>query len=80
MIILEAMREAISRGWSNIVFESDSKMVVEAIKANPHGTSELCSIISSIKNLLQCVSNFEIKFIRRRTNMAAHILESQNNI
>jgi ribonuclease HI len=37
MDILEAMREVISRGWSNIVFESDSKVVAEAIKSNPQG-------------------------------------------
>jgi ribonuclease HI len=34
MAILEAIREASSRGWSNIIFESDSKVVVDAIKAN----------------------------------------------
>jgi hypothetical protein len=27
MAILVAMREAVSRGWSNVVFESDSKVV-----------------------------------------------------
>ncbi|CAJ2672690.1 unnamed protein product [Trifolium pratense] len=32
MTILEAMRETISRGWLNIIFESDSKVVVEASK------------------------------------------------
>jgi hypothetical protein len=30
MTILETMREATSRGWSNIVFEIDSEVVVEA--------------------------------------------------
>jgi hypothetical protein len=39
--ILEAMREASSRGWSNIIFESDSKVVVDAIKAISPGRSEL---------------------------------------
>jgi hypothetical protein len=34
MAILEAIREASSRGWSNIIFKSDSKVVVDAIKAN----------------------------------------------
>jgi hypothetical protein len=63
MTILEAIREAISRGWSNIIFESDSKVVVEAIKSNPQGRSELCYIIVSIKALLQCNSNFEITII-----------------
>jgi hypothetical protein len=39
MSILEAIREAISRGWSNIVFESDFKVMVYAIQANHHGVS-----------------------------------------
>jgi hypothetical protein len=39
MSILEAIREAISRGWSNIVFESDFKVMVYAIQANRHGVS-----------------------------------------
>ncbi|XP_045790350.1 uncharacterized protein LOC123885137 isoform X2 [Trifolium pratense] len=74
MAILEAMRQATSRGWSNIVFESDSKVVVDAIQANHHGIAELSSIILSIKLLLQCNSNFEIKFTKRQANMAAHTL------
>ncbi|PNX86938.1 trypsin/chymotrypsin inhibitor [Trifolium pratense] len=74
MTILKAMRHATSRGWSNIVFESDSKVVVDAIQANHHGIAELSSIILSIKLLLQCNSNFEIKFTKRQVNVAAHTL------
>jgi hypothetical protein len=29
--LLEAMRETISRGWSNVVFESGSKVVVNVV-------------------------------------------------
>ncbi|MCI21756.1 hypothetical protein A2U01_0042926, partial [Trifolium medium] len=31
LALLEAIREAASRGWSNIMFESDSKTVVDAV-------------------------------------------------
>jgi ribonuclease HI len=74
MAILEAIREASSRGWSNIIFDSDSKVVVDAIKATSPGRSELCSIVYEIKSLLQSNSNFEIKFTKRQANMAAHAL------
>ncbi|CAJ2635677.1 unnamed protein product [Trifolium pratense] len=74
MAILEVMRIAISRGWTNIVFESDSKVVVDAIHVTTQGVSELSSIISSIKLLLQCNMNFEIKFTKRQASMAAHTL------
>jgi hypothetical protein len=49
-------------------------VVVEAIDSNPRGRSELCSIIASIKTLLQCNPNFEITFTKRQANMAAHHL------
>jgi hypothetical protein len=52
-------------------------VVVEAIKSNPQGRSELCSIITSIKALLQCNSSFEIKFTKHQTNMAAHSLTKE---
>jgi hypothetical protein len=48
LALLEAMREAIARGWSNIVFESDSKVVVDAIHSNKQGNSDWISLISSI--------------------------------
>jgi ribonuclease HI len=65
MALLEALCEAITRGWSNIVFESDSKVVVDAIHGNQSGVSEFISIISSIKLLLNYHKNFEVKFIKR---------------
>jgi ribonuclease HI len=68
------MREVYSKGWTNIIFESDSKMVMDAIHANYQGTSELYSILSSIRALLHCNANFEVKFSRRQANMAAHTL------
>ncbi|GAU15596.1 hypothetical protein TSUD_108550 [Trifolium subterraneum] len=74
MTILHAMREAVSRGWTNIMFESDSTIVVDAIHSNCQGLSELSSIIAAIRLLLQCNSNFEIKFTKRQANMAAHTL------
>jgi hypothetical protein len=48
LALLEAMREAIARGWSNIVIESDSKVVVDAIHSNKQGNSDWISLISSI--------------------------------
>jgi ribonuclease HI len=74
MALLEAMCEAISGGWSNIVFENNSKIVVDAVHTNHQGNSEWSSLISSVKLLLHCHTNFEMKFTKRQTNMAAHTL------
>jgi ribonuclease HI len=74
MALLEVIREASIRGWSNIAFESDSQLVVDALQINHMGVSELNYIIMSIKSLLQCNSKFEIIFTKRQANMAAHTL------
>jgi hypothetical protein len=34
--LLEAMREATTHSWANIIFESDAKVVVDAIHATQH--------------------------------------------
>jgi ribonuclease HI len=72
--LLFAMREAVARGWTNVVFESDSKVVVDAVLSNHQGNSEWSSIVLAIKSLLRCNSNFEVKFTKRQANMAAHTL------
>jgi ribonuclease HI len=74
MALLEAMRDTLARGWSNIIFESDSKVVDDAVHSNHQGNSEWSSLISSIKLLLHNHSNFEVKFTKRQANMAAHSL------
>jgi hypothetical protein len=56
------------------VFESDSKLVLDALQINHMDVSELGSIIMSIKSLLHCNSNFEIKFTKRQANMVIHTL------
>jgi hypothetical protein len=72
LAILEPIREATSKGWSNIVFESNSKIIADVVQANHNVLSKLNSIIMSINLFLQYNSNFDIKFIKRQTNMTAH--------
>jgi ribonuclease HI len=74
LALLEAMRDTLARGWSNIIFKSDSKVVVDAVHSKHQGNSEWSSLISSIKLLLHNHSNFEVKFTKRQANMAAHSL------
>jgi ribonuclease HI len=79
MALLEVVREAVNRGWTNIVFESDSKIVVDAIHAKQSCASKFSAIISSINMLLNFSSNFKVKFIKRQANVAAHILTRATN-
>ncbi|CAJ2679655.1 unnamed protein product [Trifolium pratense] len=68
LAIKEAMCEIIQRGFSQVIFECDSKVVVDAIHSRNVGVSESRSIISSIQSLLLLYPNFEVKFVKRQAN------------
>jgi ribonuclease HI len=72
--IKEAMSELMQRGLSCVIFESDSKIVVDAISSRHVGISEFSVLISDIKSLLEANPNFEVKFVKRQANMVAHSL------
>jgi ribonuclease HI len=74
LALLEAIRLAVHHGWDHVAFESDSNTLVHSIAANNTGNSEFSDIVSSIKNMLSLLSNFEVKFVRRQANMVAHAL------
>ena len=73
------MQVASTMNLEYITFESDSQLVVGALHANHEGVSIFSIIISSIKNLLLLNSNFEVKFVKRQTNLVAHKLARAAN-
>jgi hypothetical protein len=58
----------------------DSQIVIEGISSTQQGSSKFSSIISNIKSLLLVVPNFEVKFIKRQTNMTAPLLSKGQSI
>ncbi|GAU47116.1 hypothetical protein TSUD_98930 [Trifolium subterraneum] len=63
--LMEAMKEVKSRGFANVIFETNSKNVVDATHCLHTGVSEFSSLICEIKNILSLSTNFEVKFIKR---------------
>jgi hypothetical protein len=61
-----------------MIFEHDSKVIVDVIHNLSIYLTELGSIISNIKSLIHVASNFEIKFIRRQTMVAISLEMSKN--
>jgi ribonuclease HI len=74
LALLEAMKEAAQRGLTYVMFESDSKSVVEAIYSRQSGVSEFSLLISNIQSLLNLHNYFEVKYVRRQVNKVAHYL------
>jgi ribonuclease HI len=74
MAIKEAMGELMQRVLSSVIFESASKIVVDAISSRHVGISEFSVLISDIKSILEANPNFEVKFVKRQANMVAQSL------
>jgi len=74
MALQEAIQVAIAKGWDKVVFETDSCTLVGQISDRSSGISEFSVIVSSIKFMLALFFNFEVKFVRRQVNMAAHLI------
>jgi ribonuclease HI len=74
MALIEAMEEVIHRGLSFVIFESDSKLVVDAISSRQVGVSDFSILISHIQSLLSLNNYFEVKYVKRQANKVAHSL------
>ncbi|CAJ2675250.1 unnamed protein product [Trifolium pratense] len=68
LALMLAMQAASNMHMEHIVFESDSQLVAHLL------ASEFSALISSIKNFLALNFNFEVKFVKRQTNLVAHLL------
>ncbi|XP_045810309.1 uncharacterized protein LOC123904725 [Trifolium pratense] len=72
--MLEAIKELHQRGYTNVTFETDSLNVVNTIYNMHSGVSEFSSIVCKIKCMLSNRCDFEVKSIKRQTNMVVHTL------
>ncbi|CAK8560665.1 unnamed protein product [Lathyrus sativus] len=79
LALKEAIQCAITRNMNFVIFESDSQVVVNVVLSTHVGCSEFSCIISSIKQLLPLIQNFEVKFIKCQANMVAHSLPKAAN-
>jgi hypothetical protein len=72
--LMVTMKEVKRRGFANVIFETDSKSVVDVTHCLHTGVSEFSSLICKIKNMLSLSTNLEVKFIKQQVNMVAHKL------
>jgi hypothetical protein len=63
--LLEAMKELGQKGFTNVIFETDSKSIVDAIERVSIGISEFSSLICIIKNIMSLHLSIDIKFVKR---------------
>lgn len=61
-------------GLQQVLFETDSKLVVDALSSRVEDLSEFGSIVSSCKKILESNLSFTVKHVRRDVNFVAHRL------
>lgn len=63
--LLIAMFWVVNLGLHFVNFESDSKLLVDAILVHMGDDSEFGSTVSNVRSLLLLNSNFVVEFVRR---------------
>ncbi|XP_073271465.1 uncharacterized protein [Primulina huaijiensis] len=74
LALLDAIAWTTSLELHDIIFETDSKTVVNAISSKNVDHTEFGSIISSCRKFLDAHPSFKIQHVRRQANMVAHAL------
>jgi ribonuclease HI len=72
--LLEAIKYAIERGMSSVIFESDCKIVIDIVLSDLVPPNELGDIIHRCKDLLASHNGYVVRHIRRQANKVAHTI------
>ncbi|KAM6587643.1 hypothetical protein CsatA_010248 [Cannabis sativa] len=72
--IKEALSWIKSKGWSNVIVETDSIVSVQALSSSLVMPSIFGLLISDCKSLLNCLVNVCVSFVPRSANRTAHCL------
>lgn len=72
--LLEGVRLVAESGVGNLIMESDSLLLVEAIKASVNYPAEIEGIVQRVRNLFEQFSGCKIRHIWREANACADYL------
>ncbi|XP_074377941.1 uncharacterized protein LOC141719459 [Apium graveolens] len=72
--IKEALSWCMCSSWSSVIIESDCLVVVQAIRSSTPMLSHFGGVIEECRKVLKENNNFQLYFIKRSANMAAHEL------
>jgi len=73
-VLYQGIQWISSLGYHNVIFELDSKMVVDDVLNSKMNLFEYGSIIEKCKTLLDHYNDFVVVFTRRQANGSAHAL------
>lgn len=74
LCLLDALYWIISLGMDHVIFESDAKILVDAVHSKNPDISELGSIVDECKFILQSNQTFKVCFVKRQVSKVDDIL------
>jgi len=70
--LLEAIKFAVAKDMSSVIFEFDCKVIVDIVNSSHMPQNELEDILSNCKDLLSIHTSFIVNHVRRQANKIAH--------
>lgn len=70
--LLESLKMATTNGMHEVLFETDSKTLVDVIKSNATPQNEFGDLIIQCRSFLNSNPDFVVSYIRRQANKVAH--------
>ena len=67
------VQNASLEGWSQVIFESDSKECIDPLSSNLPSVWTISNVISNISTLVESFNRFSFSWVRRSGNSAAHV-------
>nr|KJB09365.1 hypothetical protein B456_001G136500 [Gossypium raimondii] len=74
LVVLHGLQFALDLSFSNVILESDSRLVVNNIQKSSEDYSESRPFIWDVKNLARKFQRCRFQFIAREGNGAAHVM------
>jgi len=70
--LLEAIKMAISNGFHSVWFETDCKLLVDALSLSTVPNTEFGDLVSQYRILLSTNFDFTVSFVKRQASKVAH--------
>ncbi|XP_038704726.1 uncharacterized protein LOC120000672 [Tripterygium wilfordii] len=77
--LMKGTQLAIHMGVSNLIIESDSHVLVNAIRSEAYELAPFGHILDDIRSLISCIGSVSLRYTRRLCNRVAHKL-ARNSI
>ncbi|XVF88587.1 hypothetical protein PTKIN_Ptkin19aG0062900 [Pterospermum kingtungense] len=78
LALLDAITWVADLGFERVIFETDAKLVVDAIRSWDTDFTEFGSIIAKCWAFLHQGNSYSVSYVRRQANEAGHVLAQES--